>query len=285
MPPWIDWRKTLQQWVQKSDCDIIEIQHFSDDCLQLRLWTLQIPLPRVPPLVVAITPIEAKVKGPQLAEWQVRLAKGLISRGFRIIASGGDGAAVERDCQRRLAAASKAVEFRIKHPDPDYPDIVIELWDLDGNIWVIFQDAKHGRKTFRNNAASGARGLVLGNYVVYFEQMYTLAMQPNSPMYPRDWKNRDRMDDRAAARLSSADTLQQAAEDPIKNLGLVVYLFVFGELIDAYQSRTLSHHERAKIAIRTGPYPPLPSHLAHVPSEGRLLGSAAFHFQRGCRHL
>ncbi|KAJ7310133.1 hypothetical protein DFH08DRAFT_974490 [Mycena albidolilacea] len=192
---------------------------------KLRLWTLQIPLPRVPPLVIAITPIEAKVKGPQLVEWQVRLAKGLISWGFRIIASGGDGAAVEH--------------------------IVIELWDLDGNIWVIFQDAKHGRKTFWNNAASSARGLVLGNYVVYFEQMYTLAMQPNSPMYPRDWKNRDRMDDRATARLSSADTLQQAAEDPIKNLGLVVYLFVFGELIDAYQSRTLSHHERAKIAIRT----------------------------------
>jgi hypothetical protein len=196
-------------------------------------------------------PIEAKVKGHQLAEWQLRLMRGLISHSFRITASGGDGAAVERDCQRRLAAASKASEFRIKHPNPDYPDIIVELWELDGNVWVIFQDAKHGRKTFRNNAASGARGLVLGNYVVYFEQMYTLAMQPDSPMYPRDWKNRDRMDDPAAARLSSADTLQQAALDPTKNLGLVVYLFIFGELIDAYQSRTLSHHERAKIAIRT----------------------------------
>ncbi|KAJ7922374.1 hypothetical protein B0H13DRAFT_1865938 [Mycena leptocephala] len=121
-------------------------------------------------------PIESKVKGPQLAEWQLRLMKGLIARGFRITASGEDGAAVERDCQRRLAAASKAFEFRIKHPDPDYPDIVVELWELDGNIRVIIQDAKHGRETFRNNAASGARGLVLGNFVVYFEKMYTLAM-------------------------------------------------------------------------------------------------------------
>ncbi|KAJ7165277.1 hypothetical protein C8R46DRAFT_1277431 [Mycena filopes] len=203
---------------------------------KLRLWTVQIPLPRVPPLVLAIMAIESK---------------GLIAHGFRITASGGDGAAVERDCQRRLTAASKAREFRIKHPDPDYPDIIVELWELDGNVWVIFQDAKHGRKTFRNNAASGARGLVLGNFVVYFEQMYTLAMQPNSPMYPRDWRNRDRMDDPAAARLSSADTLEQVAQDPTKNLGLVVYLFVFGDLIDAYQSRTISHHERAKIAIQT----------------------------------
>ncbi|KAJ7757929.1 hypothetical protein B0H16DRAFT_1822598 [Mycena metata] len=218
---------------------------------KLRLWTLQIPFPKVPPLVVAIVPIEAKVKGPQLAEWQLLLMKGLIAHGFRITASGGDGASVERDCQRRLAAASKPVEFRIKHPDADYPDVVVELWEMDGNVWVVFQDAKHGRKTFRNNAASGARGLVLGNFVVYFEQMYTLAMQPGSPMYPRDWKSSVRMDDPAAACLSSADTLQQAAENPTQNLGLVVYLFVFGELIDAWQSRTLSHHERAKIAMRT----------------------------------
>ncbi|KAJ7467785.1 hypothetical protein B0H11DRAFT_2306121 [Mycena galericulata] len=194
-------------------------------------------------------PIESKVKGPQLAEWQILLMKGLISCSFRITASGGDGAAVERDCQRRLAATSKRVEFRIKHPDPGYPDIIVELWDLDGNIYCIFQDA-NGRKTLRNNAASGACGLVLGNFMVYFEQMYSLAMQPDSPMYPRDWKNRDRMDDRAAARLSSADTLQQAAQEAKKNLGLVVYLFVFGDLIDAYQSRTLSHHKHAKIAIR-----------------------------------
>ncbi|KAJ7176665.1 hypothetical protein C8R46DRAFT_889360 [Mycena filopes] len=218
---------------------------------KLRLWTVQIPLPRVPPLALAIMAIESKVKGPQLAEWQLRLMKGLIAHGFRITASGGDGAAVERDCQRRLAAASKAREFRIKHPDPDYPDVIVELWELDGNVWVIFQDAKHGRKTFRNNAASGARGLVLANFVIYFEQMYTLAMQSDSPMYPRDWRNRDRMDDPAAARLSSADTLEQVAQDPAKNLGLVVYLFIFGDLIDAYQSRTISHHERAKIAIRT----------------------------------
>ncbi|KAJ7637531.1 hypothetical protein DFH06DRAFT_1002544 [Mycena polygramma] len=71
-------------------------------------------------------------------------------------------------------------------------------------------------------------------------------------MYPRDVKeNRDRMDDPAAARLFSAATLAQAAQDPKKNLGLVIYFLVFGDFIDAYQSRTMSHHERAKIAIHT----------------------------------
>ncbi|KAJ6589574.1 hypothetical protein B0H19DRAFT_1303929 [Mycena capillaripes] len=197
-------------------------------------------------------PIGSKVKGAKLAEWQLALMKGLISRGFRVTSSGGDGASVERECQRLTATASKTVEYRIKHPDPDYPDVVVTVWELDGNVWAEIQDAKHGRKTFRNNASSGARGLVLGDAVVYFGQIYGLAMEPNSPMYPRDVKEkRDRMDDPAAARLFSADTLAQATQDPDKNLGLVVYLLVFGDFIDAYQSRTLSHHERAKIAIRT----------------------------------
>ncbi|KAJ6608852.1 hypothetical protein B0H10DRAFT_1814973, partial [Mycena sp. CBHHK59/15] len=129
--------------------------------------------------------------------------KGLISRGFRIVSSGGDGATVECDCQRRTAAASKLLEFRIKHPDPDYPDIIVQLWELDGDIWVEIQDAKHGRKTFRNNASTGARGLTLANFVVFFEQIYMLAMQPNSPMYPRDVKERDRMANPAAACLFS----------------------------------------------------------------------------------
>ncbi|KAJ6617205.1 hypothetical protein B0H10DRAFT_1797924, partial [Mycena sp. CBHHK59/15] len=218
----------------------------------LRLWVLQIPLPGVPPLIIAIMPIGSKVKGAQLAEWQLALMNGLISLGFRISSSGGDGASVERECQQLTAAASKVVEYRIKHPDPDYPDIIVTVWELNGNVWCEFQDAKHGRKTFRNNASSGARSLVLGNTVVYFRQVYGLAMEPDSPMYPRDVKEkRDRMDDPATARLFSADTLAQAAQDPEKHLGLIVYLLVFGDFIDAYQSRTLSHHERAKIAIRT----------------------------------
>ncbi|KAF7346851.1 hypothetical protein MSAN_01824400 [Mycena sanguinolenta] len=220
---------------------------------KLRLWVIQIPLPGVPPLALAIKAIGSKVNGATLAEWQISLMRGLITRGFRITSSGGDGASVERECQRLTAVASRVIECRIKHPDgPTYPDIIVALQELDGNVWVEIQDAKHGRKTFRNNALSGARGLVLGDAVVYFGQIYELAMKPDSPMYPRDVKEtRDRMDDPAAARLFSADTLAQAAEDPEKNLGLVIYLLVFGDFIDAYQCRTLSHHERAKIAIRT----------------------------------
>ncbi|KAJ6540255.1 hypothetical protein B0H10DRAFT_2245184 [Mycena sp. CBHHK59/15] len=218
---------------------------------KLRLWVLQIPLPGVPPVVLAIAPLAAKVKGPELADWQIQLMQGLVSHGFRITSSGGDGASVERDCQRRTASASKLREFRIKHPDSAYPDIIVQLWDLDGNIWVVIQDAKHGRKTFQNNAFSGARTLTLGNFLVFYRLVHTLGMKAHSLLYRRDFIKSDRMDDPRAARFFSADFLEQAAEEPEENLGLVVYLLVFGDFIDAWQSRTLSHHERAKIAVRT----------------------------------
>ncbi|KAJ7053113.1 hypothetical protein C8F01DRAFT_1330777 [Mycena amicta] len=220
---------------------------------KLRLWILQIPLSKVPPLVLAVKAIGAKVKGPQLSQWHLELMRGLISRKFRVIASGGDGATVERECQRIVFATGTKIEHRIKFPvaDPQYPDIIIPLSSLDGNVYAEFQDAKHGRKTYRNNASSGARGLVLGNHTVYFQQIHDLAMADDSPMYARDVKeNRDKQDDRAAARLFSAATLEQAIKDPKKNLGLSVYLLVFGDLVDAWQSRTISQIERAKIAMR-----------------------------------
>ncbi|KAJ7208611.1 hypothetical protein GGX14DRAFT_566827 [Mycena pura] len=227
---------------------------------KVRLFTLQIPISGVPPGVLAVIPIGNGVKGPQLATWQLLLMKQLISRGFRITASGGDGAAVERDCQRRLVAASKQIQHRIPHPDKESgkEDFVVVMYELDGNVFTEFQDAKHGRKTFRNNASSGARALVLGSHVVRFQQIYDLAMveAPEvSPMYKRDVKeNRDRMDDGAAARLFSADTLEQAAKDPAHNLGLAVYLLTMGDFIDAWQSRTISHFERAKIVFKTSSF-------------------------------
>ncbi|KAF9008482.1 hypothetical protein BDZ89DRAFT_920748, partial [Hymenopellis radicata] len=61
----------------------------------------------------------------------------------------------------------------------------------------------------------------------------------------------DKQDDNAAARLFSASALECAAQLPEDNLGLCVYLFVFGEFIDAFQSRSMPHRQRARIAIRT----------------------------------
>ncbi|KAJ7719702.1 hypothetical protein DFH07DRAFT_761037 [Mycena maculata] len=130
------------------------------------------------------------------------------------------------------------MDYRIKHPD------IVTLHELNGNVWVVIQDAKHGFKTFKNNVLPGARSLTLGNFTVFHSLVHTLGMKDNNtPLYRRDFIKSDRMDDLGAARFFSADFLAQAAEEPEENPGLVVYLLVFGDFIDAWQSRTLSHYE------------------------------------------
>lgn len=177
--------------------------------------------------------ITAKLKSQDLAALQLKLMKGLIARGLRITSSGGDGASVERECQRITAQSAILVEHIIKHPDPELNmiPITVSMYNLDNNIYTIIQDSKHGLKTFRNNMFSGARCLTLGNFLVFYQQAHGLALDPQSPLYRRDVIKYDKQDDNAATRLFSADTLELASKNPTDNMGLVVYLLVFGDFI------------------------------------------------------
>jgi hypothetical protein len=71
-----------------------------------------------------------------------------------------------------------------------------------------------------------------------------------SPLYARDIDRLDRQDDRAAARLFSASALDYAIDEFKDNIGLIVYLFVFGEMVDAYQNRSIPHIDRVKMLYR-----------------------------------
>jgi hypothetical protein len=117
---------------------------------------------------------------------------------------------------------------------------------------VMIQDSKHALKTLRNNLFSGARLLVLGNHPATYSQVRGIAFsnQPDSPLYRRDVEKVDRQDDNAATRLFSAATLDFVGKHHLDHTGLAVYLFVMGEAIDAYQSRTIAHLERVKMVLR-----------------------------------
>ncbi|KAJ7194136.1 hypothetical protein GGX14DRAFT_586955 [Mycena pura] len=73
---------------------------------------------------------------------------------------------------------------------------------------------------------------------------------PEPTLYDRDVIRGDKQDDNAAHRLFSAATLKGLAEDVAENMGLIVLGFVIGDLVDAYESRTMGHAERAKVVIR-----------------------------------
>ncbi|OBZ69091.1 hypothetical protein A0H81_10762 [Grifola frondosa] len=113
----------------------------------------------------------------------------------------------------------------------------------------MIQDSKHGLKTFRNNLFSGAHLLVLGNYIAIYLFARDLAFQPDSPLFNRDVEKVDRQDDNAATRLFSATALNYLIKRHPEHAGQIVYLFVFGELVDAYQNRFISHRECIKMVL------------------------------------
>lgn len=114
----------------------------------------------------------------------------------------------------------------------------------------MIQDSKHALKTFRNNLFSGARLLALGNFTAIYNHIHEIAMEDGTPLYKCDVEKLDRQDDNAAARLFSADVLQFLTDNHPDYVGEIVYLFIFGELVNAYQNRSITHAERLKLVLR-----------------------------------
>ena len=218
------------------------------------------PLPNVAPTIVAARAIPDKISAEELVRYQLEILHGLIDQKVHVVSSASDSSAVERSMQRKLiTSAGGTREYRIKHPkpvDPGNPDILTSIPVFKGQPVVMIQDSKHAAKTARNNATTGAKLLTLSNYVVMYSQIRRAAFAHDGPLYRRDVEKVDRQDDNAACRLLSATTLgwfvvgHEASPGNEDIRGLIVYLFLMGELVDAYQSRTLPHVERVKMVLR-----------------------------------
>ncbi|KAJ7438890.1 hypothetical protein B0H11DRAFT_2356551 [Mycena galericulata] len=159
---------------------------------KIRVWCLQVPIPKIAPMVVAAMPISDSNSAEALLPPLWKIVNGL----------------------------------------------------LDGGT-VQLKDA-------RNAVFSGAKEMVIGNQVVLYIDFREMSFADDGPIYRRDVSEKmDRQDDAAATRLLSAASLEWFKKNKPDKLGVMVYLFVFGELIDAYQSRTISIEERVQIALRT----------------------------------
>ncbi|TFK27117.1 hypothetical protein FA15DRAFT_702135 [Coprinopsis marcescibilis] len=214
---------------------------------KLRLWVLTIPYPKIPSIIVACQAIANDLNAPVLADLSLQIIRGLISKSIQVISYSCDGSNVERASQRLIVSrADSTKEYRIINPREGAPDTVVTIPVFDGQP-VARQNSKHALKTFRNNLYSGARLLTLGNYVAIYDHIQQLAYEEGSPLYVRDVDRVDRQDDHAASRLFSADVLKFFSEKHPEYLGDIIYLFIFGELIDAYQNRSMTHPERINI--------------------------------------
>lgn len=187
----------------------------------------------------------------ELLQFHKRIIFGLLDKHIKIALYACDGTEVERAVQRLFVeSAERVIRKVIKNPHSDLPDTVITVGVFQGQPIVMIQDSKHGLKTFRNNLFSGARLLTIGNFTALYRRIEALAYEEGSPLYHRDVHNLDRQDDNAAARLFSDPTIDFLSRAHPNFLGEIVYLFVFGELIDAYQNRHITHRERIKMVMR-----------------------------------
>ncbi|KIY43701.1 hypothetical protein FISHEDRAFT_52985 [Fistulina hepatica ATCC 64428] len=206
-----------------------------------------------PPTIVAALPLPSKVDAEFLCDWSMKVIIGLIENGAHIIAYGCDGTEVERAVQKLLLAHHECtpVERVITSPKPGlFANTRVTYMCIHGQNIALVQDSKHALKTYRNNIYSGARCLVLGDFPVLYQHIRNVAHDEESPLYHRDVDKVDRQDDNAARRLFSAKNLEYIVHHRPDYVGELVFLFVFGELIDAYQSRSINHFERVKMVLR-----------------------------------
>jgi len=143
----------------------------------------------------------------------------------------------------------------IKHPGSSdiitHEDYEVQLYFYWKQPIAILQDPLHLKKTFRNNLYSGAQTPMLPNYPVLFSDIRNMALSENSPLFRRDVINVDRQDDNAATRVFSGAALEWLAKQRADQRGLIIYLFICGELIDAYQNRFIELEDRVQMVLRT----------------------------------
>jgi hypothetical protein len=180
-----------------------------------------------------------------------KLANLLHEHDIHPISMSSDGAEVERATQRIIAESAPSYRiYVITNPIPGCQlELRIPLY-FGQHPKIMTQDSEHGLKTARNQIHTGARILVLAFFVILFAHLRELALNIAGPLFTRDVEKVDKQDDRAAARVFSASTLEFLFKYHPDHVGLAVYLFVLGELVDAWQNRSISHRERAKMVLR-----------------------------------
>ncbi|KAH9938784.1 uncharacterized protein BXZ73DRAFT_23422, partial [Epithele typhae] len=220
---------------------------------KMRLWCVQVPMPSIMPHIVAAVPIANKLKAPDLNKMSEAVLQGLLERDVPVVSYVHDGTSVERKDQlMSYNHADSYCDFYVPAPTGKGSEysLKIKVACFGKHLVTFPQDHGHGRKTARNNLFSGAKIIALGNFTALYRRIHQVAFEPDSPLYHRDVEKLDRQDDNAAARLFSASTLKYIITHHPEYLGEIIYLFIFGELIDAWQNRKMTHTERVVPILR-----------------------------------
>lgn len=195
-----------------------------------------IPVPKMTPPIVAAIPIANDLDANALLLYLEKVLYGLLEHKIQVVSYACDGTEVEHAVQKLLVAkANETIEHSIPNPHPTSPDTKISIAVIQGQPICMIQDLKHALKTFWNNLFSGAWLLTFGNHTAIFQHIWEMASKLGSPLYQHDVDKIDCQDDNAASQLFSANVLQYLSDHHPDHVGEIIYLFIFGELIDAYR--------------------------------------------------
>ncbi|KAF8809165.1 hypothetical protein BYT27DRAFT_7210458 [Phlegmacium glaucopus] len=221
----------------------------ADKATKVRVWCLTIPVPKVSPIIVATLPIPNSMDASALCILLKNIIDGLINRAISIVSYACDGIEVECAVEKLFLNLCALQHITIKSPRPGCKDTIVTDGIYRGQAICMVQDSKHALKTLRNNFFLGAQLLVLGNYPAMYLHILHIAQGNGTPLYSHDVTKVDCQDNNAAVHLFSADVLKYLADNHPDYVGEIVYLFVFGEFIDAYQNQSMQHIERIKLVL------------------------------------
>ncbi|KAJ7737961.1 hypothetical protein B0H16DRAFT_1762009 [Mycena metata] len=242
----------------RADIDRVmkKVQNAKAHASQARAILIKIPLPQIPPIVVALLPTDGSDDAPKIVEQNLILLKMCAQLALPVISFAADGAASELAAQNLMdkqATPCPPVTY-------DYPLYGIHLrapvMETTGPV-VSNTDGFHARKTGRNQPQYGTKTQSMGTDVLVNENLVQLYETGESGILHSDVFNTDKQDDGPARRIFHYQALLACTTGDGPELkirdgfgGLFVYLFILGNLFDAWINRTMTVQNRVLAVLR-----------------------------------
>ncbi|PKB96771.1 hypothetical protein RhiirA5_434269, partial [Rhizophagus irregularis] len=212
----------------------------------------KVPLPKFPPVVIALIPNKSKDTADDISILHKKLIQEIAPRlQLHILSIGSDGAIVEFQAQEKILTIQTPEQLSIRDNSLNI-HFSCPIFNNVGPI-IRVQDPKHAKKTARNALMSGARLLTFGNSSAQYSHFLNLIGRHDSIMYKNDVIKLDRQDDAAAYRTFCSSNLKQCLTMDYKIQpemdGFFIYLFVIGEIVDSYLNRNITPIERIRMAM------------------------------------
>ncbi|KAI1782137.1 hypothetical protein LXA43DRAFT_977717 [Ganoderma leucocontextum] len=224
---------------------------------QTRAILVKVPLPQVPPLVIALLP--TKGNDDTISIHKIHMSFLAMARHLeiKIISMAADGASSELGAQALMDSEQSTLPPLVY----EYPLYGIRLrapvFEGTGPL-ISIQDSHHARKTCRNQPQHGTHTASLGRGFVVNRSLLQLQDTQRSGLMRRDVENVDKQDDGAARRLfhHMALTAMTYEKDGVPDVleefrGLFVYNSQFAALFEAWDNKKMPVNDRVLNALRT----------------------------------